>query len=190
VVPRSWKVIQHVREKVSCRDCEAIAQAPAPFHVIPRGWAGPSLLAMILAEKFGAHQPLNRQAERYAREGVDLSLSTLADQVGACALVLRPIFERIEAHVLAAERLRQRVSVDNASGLQGCGDVSLHPGRRSPLHLPQQLPVPRYPLALEISPVALELRNLVRVEPDPAAMPRSGPLEIPIGLAFVPLQAL
>ena len=105
VVPRSWKVIQHVREKVSCRDCEAIAQAPAPFHVIPRGWAGPSLLAMILFEKFGQHQPLNRQAERYAREGVDLSLSTLADQVGACALALRPIFERIQAHVLAAERL-------------------------------------------------------------------------------------
>jgi transposase len=105
VVPRSWKVIQHVREKVSCRDCETIAQAPAPFHVIPRGWTGPSLLAMILFEKFGQHQPLNRQAEPYAREGVDLSLSTLADQVGACAIVLRPIFERIEAHVLAAERL-------------------------------------------------------------------------------------
>ena len=105
VVPRSWKVIQHVREKFSCRDCEAITQAPAPFHVIARGWAGPSLLAMILFEKFGQHQPLNRQAERYAREGVDLSLSTLADQVGACAVVLRPIFERIEAHVLAAERL-------------------------------------------------------------------------------------
>ena len=104
-VPRAWKVIQHVREKFSCRDCETIAQAPAPFHVIPRGWAGPSLLAMILFEKFGAHQPLNRQAERYAREGVDLSLSTLADQVGACTLVLRPLFERLEAHVLAAERL-------------------------------------------------------------------------------------
>jgi len=105
VVPRSWRVIQHVREKISCRDCETIAQAPAPFHVIPRGWAGPSLLAMILFEKFGQHQPLNRQAERYAREGVDLSLSTLADQVGACTVVLRPIFERIEAHVRAAERL-------------------------------------------------------------------------------------
>jgi transposase len=104
-VPRSWKVIQHVREKFSCRDCETIAQAPAPFHVIPRGWAGPSLLAMILFEKFGQHQPLNRQAERYAREGVELSLTTLADQVGACAVVLRPIFERIEAHVLAAGRL-------------------------------------------------------------------------------------
>ena len=60
---------------------------------------------MILFEKFGQHQPLNRQAERYAREGVPLSLSTLADQVGACAAALQPIFERIEAHVMAAERL-------------------------------------------------------------------------------------
>ena len=73
--------------------------------MIARGWAGPSLLAMILFEKFGQHQPLNRQAERYAKEGVPISLSTLADQVGGCTAVLRPIFERLEAHVLAAERL-------------------------------------------------------------------------------------
>jgi transposase len=105
VIPRQWKVIQHVREKFTCRDCEKISQAPAPFHVIARGWAGPSLLAMILFEKYGQHQPLNRQAERYAREGVPLSLSTLADQVGACCAALSPLIERIEAHVLAAERL-------------------------------------------------------------------------------------
>ncbi len=105
VVPRQWKVIQHVREKFTCRDCERILQAPAPFHVIPRGWAGPSLLAMIVFEKFGQHQPLNRQAERYAREGVPLSLSTLADQVGACVSVLQPIVERLEAHVFSAERV-------------------------------------------------------------------------------------
>jgi transposase len=105
VIPRSWKVIQTVRERFSCRDCETIAQAPAPFHVTPRGWAGPNLLAMILFEKYGQHQPLNRQAERYAREGVPLSLSTLADQVGACAAALRPLFERLKTHVFAAERL-------------------------------------------------------------------------------------
>jgi transposase len=105
VIPRSWKVIQHVREKVSCRDCETISQAPAPFHVIPRGWAGPSLLAMILFEKYGQHQPLNRQAERYAREGVELSLSTLADQVGHCAVALAPLVERLRAYVMSAERL-------------------------------------------------------------------------------------
>ena len=84
VIPRQWKVIQTVREKFSCRECERITQPPAPFHVIPRGFAGPSLLAMVLFEKFGQHQPLNRQSERYRREGVDLSVSTLADLVGAC----------------------------------------------------------------------------------------------------------
>jgi transposase len=105
VIPRQWKVIQYVREKFSCRDCETISQTPAPFHVIPRGWAGPCLLAMIAFEKFGQHQPLNRQAERYAREGVPLSLSTLADQVGAICAVMEPIVERIEAHVFAGERL-------------------------------------------------------------------------------------
>jgi len=105
VIPRRWKVIQHVREKFTCRDCEKISQAPAPFHVIARGWAGPSLLAMILFEKYGQHQPLNRQAERYAREGVPLSLSTLADQVGACCAVLAPLLRRLEGHVFAAERL-------------------------------------------------------------------------------------
>ena len=105
VVPRQWKVVQHVREKFTCRDCEKISQAPAPFHVLPRGFAGPSLLAMIVFEKYGQHQPLNRQSERYAREGVDLSLSTLADQVGGCAAVLRPIYELIRAHVFAGGRV-------------------------------------------------------------------------------------
>jgi transposase len=105
VVPRKWKVIETVREKFTCRDCEKISQAPAPFHVIPRGWAGPSLLAMILFEKFGQHQPLNRQVERYALEGVPIRLSTAADAVGAGCAVLEPLLRLVEAHVMAAERL-------------------------------------------------------------------------------------
>lgn len=129
-VPRQWKVIQTVREKFSCRACATITQPPAPFHVTPRGWIGPSLLAMRAArksrlpfspsdalrrmpsapaqslfEKFGQHQPLNRQAERFAREGVPLSLSTLADQVGTGCAALKPLHDLMEAHVLAAERL-------------------------------------------------------------------------------------
>src|SRR5712691_11163369 len=104
-IPRQWKVMQTVREKFSCRECEKITQPPAPFHVTPRGFAGPNLLAMILFEKFGQHQPLNRQSERYRREGIDLSVSTLADQVGACTTALRPLHALIERHVLAAERL-------------------------------------------------------------------------------------
>jgi transposase len=105
VVPRQWKVVQHVREKFTCRECEKISQAPAPFHVLPRGFAGPSLLAMVLFEKYGQHQPLNRQSERYAREGIDLSVSTLADQVGGCAAVLRPVSELIRAHIFAGSRV-------------------------------------------------------------------------------------
>jgi transposase len=69
VVPRQFFVTEHVREKFSCRTCETITQPPAPFHAIPRGFAGTSLLAMILVEKYANHQPLNRQSEQYAREG-------------------------------------------------------------------------------------------------------------------------
>ena len=105
LVPRQWKVIQTVREKFACRACETITQAPAPFHPTPRGFVGPNLLATILFEKFGQHQPLNRQSERYAREGIDLSVSTLADQVGTATSALQPLHALIAAHVLAAERL-------------------------------------------------------------------------------------
>ena len=105
VVPRQWKVIQTVREKFTCRSCEKITQPPAPFHVIARARAGASLLAMILYGKFGEHQPLNRQSETYAREGIELDVSTLADWVGACTASLAPLIELIRRHVLAAERL-------------------------------------------------------------------------------------
>jgi len=104
-VPRQWKVVETVREKFSCRDCEKISQAPAPFHAVARGWAGPSLLAMIMFEKFGQHQPLNRQAERYALEGVPIALSTMADAVGAVCASVDPLLRLVEAHVMAAERL-------------------------------------------------------------------------------------
>ena len=104
-IPRTYKVIQTVREKFSCRSCETITQPPAPFHVIARGRAGPDLLATIMHAKFGEHQPLNRQSERFFREGIDLGVSTLADWVGACTTVLSPLVTLIEAHVLAAERL-------------------------------------------------------------------------------------
>jgi transposase len=105
VVPRQWFVTEHVREKFSCRSCETITQPPAPFHAIARGFAGPSLLAMMLVEKYANHQPLNRQSEQYAREDIELSVSTMADHVGACAATLRPLYELIKAHVFAAERI-------------------------------------------------------------------------------------
>jgi len=105
VVPRQWKVVQTVREKFACRACEAIIQPPAPFHPIARGRAGPNLLATILEAKFGQHLPLNRQSESFAREGIDLDVSTLADWVGACTATLSPLVALLRAHVLAGERL-------------------------------------------------------------------------------------
>jgi transposase len=105
MIPRQWKVIQHVREKFSCRSCEAITQPPAPSHPIARGRAGPWLLAHILFAKYGLHLPLNRQSATYAREGIDLDVSTLADWVGAAAATLMPLVSVIRAHVFAAERI-------------------------------------------------------------------------------------
>ena len=105
VIPRQWKVVQTVREKFTCRACEKISQPPAPFHAIPRGWAGPQLIAMIAFDKYGQHQPLNRQSERIAREGIELSLSTLADLIGHACVALAPIHALIERHVLDGGRL-------------------------------------------------------------------------------------
>src|ERR1700688_2794066 len=105
VVPRQLFVTEHVREKFSCRSCEKISQPPAPFHAIARGYAGPSLLAMILVAKYANHQPLNRQCEQYDREGIEIPLTTMADHVGACTAALLPLYDLIKAHVLAAGRI-------------------------------------------------------------------------------------
>ena len=104
-VPRRWKVVEHVREKVTCRRCEAVSQPPAPSHPIARGRAGPHLLALVLAAKYGQHLPLTRQSAIYAGEGVEIDVSTLADWVGAAAATLMPLVEAIRQHVFAAERI-------------------------------------------------------------------------------------
>ena len=104
-VPATWKVIQHVREKFTCRRCETVTQPPAPSHPINRGRAGPNLLAQLLFAKYRAHLPLNRQSDIYAHEGIDLDVSTLADWVGASAATLMPLVEAIRAHVFAGARI-------------------------------------------------------------------------------------
>jgi transposase len=105
IEPIKWKVIQTVRERLACRSCETVTQPPAPFHPIARGRAGPNLLAMILEAKFGQHLPLNRQSEAYAFQGIELSVSTIADWVGTCTANLAPLNALIDEHVQAAERL-------------------------------------------------------------------------------------
>ena len=104
-VPARFKVIRHVRPKLSCAGCERIVQAAAPSRPIERGLAGPGLLAHVLVSKYCDHQPLYRQAEMYAREGVELERSTLADWVGGTSRLLQPLVEALSRHVLAANKL-------------------------------------------------------------------------------------
>jgi transposase len=104
-VPASFRVIRHVRPKLSCRSCEAIAQAPVPSLPIQRGLPTPPLLAHVLVAKYADHCPLYRQAEIYARAGVELDRSTLADWVGQSARLVRPLVDAVGAHVMAAERI-------------------------------------------------------------------------------------
>jgi transposase len=103
--PRRWKIVEHVREKFTCRDCEAITEAPAPSRPIPRGLAGPSLLAMVLVSKFLLHLPLNRQSDAYRREGVEIDESTLADWVGSTVVAVDPVIQALRTYVQSAERI-------------------------------------------------------------------------------------
>src|ERR1700720_4232233 len=96
-VPGRFKVVQHVREKLSCRACDIIVAAPAPDHAIARGRAGAGLLAHILVSKYDDHLPLYRQAEIFAREGVNLETSTLSGWVGATAAALAPLIDALAA---------------------------------------------------------------------------------------------
>jgi len=104
-VPGSFKVMRYVRPKLSCSGCERIVQAPAPSRPIEHGLAGPGLLAHVLVAKYCDHQPLYRQAEMYAREGVELERSTLADWVGGTSRLLEPLVEALRRHVMSAGKL-------------------------------------------------------------------------------------
>ena len=100
-VPSSFKVIRHVRPKLSCRSCETIVQAPMPSLPIERGRPGPGLIAHVLVSKYCDHTPLHRQSVIYAREGVELDRATLADWVGKAEFLLAPLAEAIGRHVRA-----------------------------------------------------------------------------------------
>ena len=104
-VPSHFKVVVHVRPKMSCRACETITQAPVPSLPIERGRPGPNLLAHVLVAKYGDHVPLHRQSVIYARAGVDLERSTLADWVGQAAFLLEPLAAAITRHVRAGAAL-------------------------------------------------------------------------------------
>ena len=104
-VPGRFRVVRHVRPKLACGRCDAISQAPAPSLPIPRGRAGPNLLAHVVVSKFADHLPLYRQSRIYAREGVSLGRSTLADWLGQVSWLLQPLVDRIADHVMASPKL-------------------------------------------------------------------------------------
>ena len=104
-IPATFKVIRHVRPKFACKQCERVVEAPAPSRPIERGLAGPDLLAHVLVSKYADHQPLYRQSEIFAREGVDLDRSTLAGWVGASSELLKPLVDALGKHVLAASKI-------------------------------------------------------------------------------------
>jgi transposase len=104
-VPSHFKVVVHIRPKMSCRQCESITQAPAPSLPIERGRPGPNLLAHVLVAKYCDHTPLYRQSAIYARAGVELERSTLADWVGQAAFLFAPLAAAITRHVRAGAAL-------------------------------------------------------------------------------------
>ncbi|NYS11443.1 IS66 family transposase [Achromobacter xylosoxidans] len=104
-VPGHWRVLRHRRPKKTCQSCEVIVQAAAPSRPIARGLPGPGLHAHVLVAKFCDHQPLYRQSDIYARDGVFLSRSTMADWVGQAGALLRPLVEAIRRYVLASGKV-------------------------------------------------------------------------------------
>jgi transposase len=104
-VTEHFKVIRQVRPKLACACCDKIVQAEAASQPIARGMAGPGLLAHVLVSKYCDHLPLNRQSEIYARDGVELDRSTMAEWVGGCSRLLEPLVEALRRHVMSAEKL-------------------------------------------------------------------------------------
>jgi transposase len=104
-IPASFKVIRHLRPKMSCTKCDVIVQAEAPSRPIARGMAGPGLLAHVLVSKYADHLPLYRQSEIYAREGVELERSTLAGWIGSTSKLLEPLKEALRQHVISGSKL-------------------------------------------------------------------------------------
>jgi transposase len=103
--PGSFHVVRHVRPKLACGGCRSIVQASAPSRPIERGLAGAGLLSHVLVSKYADHTPLYRQSQIFAREGVDLQRSTLADWVRQAAQLLTPVADAVGRYVCAAAKV-------------------------------------------------------------------------------------
>ena len=124
-VPGRFRVIRHVRPKLACVKCDCIAQVPAPSRPIERGLPGAGLLAHVLVSKYTDHLPLYRQSEIYAREGVDLERSTMAEWVGKCFALLEPLVNALGRYVVASPKLHADVEIANAMRKAELGPVNV-----------------------------------------------------------------
>src|SRR3954452_3693163 len=127
-VPSSFKVVRHLRPKLSCRACESIVQAPMPSLPIERGRPGPGLIAHVVVAKYCDHTPLHRQSVIYACEGVELDRATLADWVGQAEFLLAPLAEAGGRHVRSGTVLHADDGSHRASAI---GARHHRPGART-----------------------------------------------------------
>ncbi len=104
-VPASFRVVRHVQPRFVCKGCDTEVIGSMPSLPIERGKPGPGLVAHVLSAKYCDHLPLYRQSEIYAREGVELARSTMADWVGKASILMAPLIEALRSHVFAGSRL-------------------------------------------------------------------------------------
>lgn len=183
-IPASFKVIRHIRPKLACACCDRIFQAPAPSRPIERGMAGPGLLAHVLVSKFADHLPLYRQSVIYAREGIELSRSLLADWVGSSSNLLRPLVDAIRRHVMAGGKLHAddtpvpvlapAMARPRRAAFGPTCETTDRPAR--PLLQQSGLPTRRIAKAFTRRPTWFPLRASCRPMPMPGSMPSMKPV--------------
>ena len=157
-VPASFKVVRHVRPKLACAHCDHIAQVDAPPRPIPRGIAGPALLAHMLVGKFCDHLPLYRQSAIYARSGLDLDRALLAEWVGHCHELLSPLVETIRRYVLGGPKVHADDTLifgsRQAAGCRLVKAITINVGEGGDIRISDQLfllkslPLPMKPKSL------------------------------------------
>jgi transposase len=130
--PGNFLVVRHVRPKLACGGCQSIVQAAAPSRPVDRALAGAGLMAHVLVSKYADHTPLYRQSQIYAREGVEMAVSTLSDIVGGAAWLLTPLAQAMGRYVLAGSKvhgddtpIRVLGGQPTRPGPAGCGSMSV-----------------------------------------------------------------
>lgn len=125
-IPASYRVVRHVRPRMTCSCCDRMAQAPAPSRPIARSYFGPGLISHVIVSKYVDHMPIYRQCQQAAREGIELSESTVGDVVGGAHQLLRPLMNALERYVFSAAKLH---ADDTPVGVLAPGNGKTKQGR-------------------------------------------------------------